>query len=181
MPFGELHKTVGHQRLIISRFLDTNGDGTGTKNFIGDHTPSEAFIAPATGQIFRIARLIVSIEDESGIKAGLYGGLPALTNGITITQADDSGELVDFTDGYPIKTNGQWGLLCFDVDLKSWSVTPTEEMVLVRYNFKQPPRQGTGQFIRLIGDNGGRLSIHLNDDFDTLLSHRFMVQGYVEA
>lgn len=175
MPFGKLHATLGTQRTIISRYLDTNGDGTGTKNFIGNHAATVAFLAPPAGQIFRVARLIVSIEDGTGIKAGLYGGLSALPNGITITQEDDGGELVDFCDGVPIKTNGQWGQLCFDVDLKSWSASPTEEMLLVRYTFLR-----AGQFVRLIGDNGGLLAVNLNDNFTGLLAHRFMAQGYLE-
>lgn len=176
MPFGKLHATLGTQRTIVSRYLDTNGDGTGTKNFIGNHAATTAFIAPAAGQIFRIARLIVSIEDGTGIKSGLYGALTALPNGVTITEVDDSGTLVDFTDGVPIKTNGQWGQLCYDVDLKSWSASPTEEMVLVRYTFMR-----AGQYVRLIGDNGGQLQVNLNDNFTGLLSHRFMAQGFVES
>jgi hypothetical protein len=175
MPYGKLHETLGPQRTLISRFLDTNGDGTGTENFIGSHLATTAYIQPATTEIIRLTRLIVSIEDGTGIKSGLYGGLSALTNGITITQTDDSGTLVDFTDGVPIKTNAQWGQLCYDVSWHAWSASPTEEMVLVRYTFSR-----MGQDVRLNGANAAKLQVNLNDNFTGLLSHRFLVQGYYE-
>lgn len=175
MPYGKLHETLGPQRTLISRFLDTNGDGSGTENFIGNHAATVAYIQPATTEIFRLTRLIISIEDESGIKSGLYGSIAALPNGITISIVDDSGTLVDLTDGVPIKTNGQWGQLCYDVDLKSWSASPTNEMLLVRFTFTR-----MGQDIRLSGEHSARLNVNLNDNFTGLISHRFLVQGYIE-
>jgi hypothetical protein len=163
-----------NEQPLISRYLDTNGNGTGTTNFIGNHANVEAYIQPASEQIFYIARMIISIEDDGGFAAGDYGSLAALTNGIEIKEEDDQGVVTDFTDGVAIKTAGQWAQLCFDSDVKAWVASPTEEVFVVRYTFE---RSGRGIF--LDADEGGKLVVYLNDDFTGLLSHRFLAQGYV--
>lgn len=155
--------------MIFSRYLDTNGDGTGTKNANGNYSSAaETFYidGPLT-----ITRMIVSVEDTGGMQAEEYGNLgTALTNGITI-DIDSGGldnELVDLTDGEPIKTNAGWGQLCYDVDLKSWGAG--DDLLVVRWTFDK-----SGAPIKLGDDD--RLEITLNDDFSGLIGHYFLVQG----
>ena len=177
MPWGDINEIFGEQETLLSRFLDTDGDGTGTKNAIGDYsTPEDFYIQPAAGQVYRINRILISIEDGSGFKAGLYGGLAALSTGLSLKVEDASGTLVDFMDGVPVKTNGQWARVCFDVDLKSWSASPTEELLVVRLTFSK-----FGQAVRLDGDNAEKLVMTLSDNMTGLLSHYFKVQGYIES
>lgn len=155
--------------MILSRYLDTNGDGTGTKNANGNYsvTPEQFYIdGPCT-----LTRMIVMIEDTAGMQAEEYGNLGvALTNGVTIT-IDRSGldnNAVNLTDGLPIKTNAEWGRLCYDVDVKSWGAG--DEVFLARWTF------ANAEPIKL-GD-GDRLEVTLNDDFTGLIEHYFKVQGY---
>ena len=176
MPWANEDEINGQQQLLLSRYLDTDGDGTGTKNAIGDYsTPEDFFIQPPAGVYYRINRILISIEDGVSFKAGLYGGLAALSVGITLKIKDASGTLVDFTDAVPVKTNGQWARLAYDVDLKSWSASPTEELLSVRLTFSK-----FGQAIRLDGDKGEKLVMTLSDNMTGLISHYFKVQGYVE-
>lgn len=159
---------------LFSRYLDTNGDGTGTEDFIGNQASVEAYIQPPADKIFYIARMIVSIEDGSGMKAEQYGNLSALTNGIEIKIQDSQGVVSDLTGGVPIKTNAQWGALCFDVDIKDWGTSPTQELLVARYTFE---RSGRGLFLN--ADFGDKLSVLLNDNFTGLISQKFLVQGYI--
>lgn len=157
---------------ILSRYLDTNGNGTGTKNANGDYSGAveEFYIEAQAGENLEIARMIVSVEDTGGMQAQEYGNLgSALTNGIEVKVLNEHDTVImDLTDGIPIKTNAQWGIICYDVDVKSWGAG--NSLLLVRWTFAK-----SGQLIYL--EEGQKLVVYLNDDLDGLLFHYFMVQG----
>jgi len=159
---------------ILSRYLDTNGDGSGEKNAIGDYLTEEQifFIQPPPEQTYKLKMLIVVVGDRGGMKAAEYGNLggPLLT-GITVRFADNYGARNDLTDGVPVVDNAHWGMICYDVDLKSWG--PGEEYLLARWTVGEG-----GRIPRLRGNRGERLEFVLNDDFTGLITHRFFVQGY---
>ena len=166
----------GSQKTIISRFLDTNGDGTGSINANGDYSSAAGifYIQPSINENYRIARMLVSIEDTAGMQADEYGNIgSALTNGITLRKQNDLGTIVDYTDSNPVKTNSQWGGFCYDVDLKTWGAG--NELIVVRWTFTR-----AGQFIRLSGQDSERLEIVVNDNLTGLVSHKFLAQGYIE-
>lgn len=172
-------RSTGTQDVVFSRYLDTAGDGTGTKNANGNYsvTPETFYIQPPFGAVFRIARLLISIEDTSGMVADEYGNTgSALGNGIEVKVTNLAGTVVDLTDGVPITTNARWGSLCYDVDLKSWGITPSNDLLLVRWTFAH-----AGQFIRLNGSSNDVLEVILNDNLSDLIAHYFIVQGYQEG
>jgi hypothetical protein len=162
---------------IISRFLDTAGDGSGTKNANGNYASAaeEFLITPDSGEQWWITRMIVSITDTAGMLQNEYGNLgAALTNGIAVDVQDDSGVLYSLTDeDVPVKTNAQWGAYCFDVALFSWGTSPTNEELVVRWTFAK-----SGKPVQLRSWQGEKLVVTLNDDLTGLLTHRFLVQGY---
>ena len=160
----------------LSRTLDTNGDGTGTKNANGNYSVTEDifYIQPATNQTFDLQRIIVCIEDTNGMQAEEYGNLgSALSNGVTIRLQDDSGTLLDLTDGIPITTNASWGMRCYDADVKSWGAG--DEILLVRWTFTSH----FGHPLRLNGSKNERLEIVLNDDLSGLVAHYFAIGGAI--
>ncbi len=157
--------------MILCRYLDTNGDGTGTVDAIGDYSTVTEFYyeAPELGATFH--RMIVSIEDNGGGTISEYGNLGAggLTNGIEVKVVDDSDTVMaDLTDGLPIKSNGDWGRLCYDIDRKDWG--GGNDFYQVRWTFS---KSGEPVILR----EGWRLVVYLNDDFTNLVGHHFMVQG----
>jgi len=165
----------GPQKKMISRYADTVGNGTGTTNFNGDYSGAEeqAILAAGGKEDYVISRLIVSVEDTSSMQAQEYGNLAAaLGTGIEVKHFASDGTTVlnDLTDGVPIKTNAQWGALCYDADVKTWGAG--NEMLLVRWTFAKAGQAG----IHL--DEGQSLRVLLNDDLRGLLSHRFMFQGF---
>lgn len=166
----------GKVNLILSRFLDTVGDGSGVKNANLDFnsTPDIFFIQPPSGVIYKIHRLIVSVEDTNGYIAAEYGNIGSvLSTGITVRVQDGSGTIVDLTDGEKIKSNADFGKFFFDVDLKTYGAG--DEMLVARWTFTNH-----GVPLRLDGTTNERLEVTLDDDLTGLLGHFFMVHGYEE-
>lgn len=158
---------------IFTRYLDTNGDGTGTKNanVNGSVTPVDYFIQadPNGKNKLFLARMIVHIEAAGTITASGYGNLAVLTNGITLQHQDaDDNVIRDITDGIPIKSNGGWRRQCYDGARAPWG--SGNETFSARYTFAE-----TGELIVL--KPGEKLVITINDDLSTLVQHYFNVQG----
>lgn len=153
--------------------LSTNGDGTGTIDFIGDYSsvPVIGFIKAPTGKVFRVGRMIVYIEDATGMRAERYGSLAdELTNGITMTvhTKEVGGQVTDFTKDDPIKRNAQWGSLCYDVAVKSWG--PGNDILLARYSFFKYDFP-----IELHEED--HIDLRFSDDFTGIVHHQFQFEG----
>jgi hypothetical protein len=162
----------------LMRFLDLNGNGTGTNNAVGNYsTPDDFYVEPPSNQDFLIKRLVIHIADAN-IIAGNYGDLTALTNGVRLKFVLD-GVTYWADGGVPIKTNAQWGSLCYDVDQKSWAASPTQESLLVRYTFAKFMIDGvTGEDgVLLQGHRDDKFVATMQDNLTGLDIHRFMAQG----
>lgn len=172
-----LSKT-GAQSALIARYLDTNGDGTGTKSATGEyHDAGDGaeifYIQPPAGGVYRLARMLPFVEDVGSFDSGSYGNGITLANGISIRVQNDSGTILDLLDGLPIQLNTHWARICYDMTISSFG--QGNEYLHARWTFAK-----SGQMIRLVGDNNERLEVVLNDDFSDLVSQYFMVQGYIE-
>lgn len=167
----------------IYRVLDTDGDGTGTTNAIGNYSAGAGeifFIQPAPGEIFRIERMLVYLRGKKGdIKLDRYGKDSALTTGIHVRTQNDVGTITDLTNGDPVKRFGGWMKVCFDVAAPGVeNVDYADDNIFgARWTFSR-----AGYPIRLVGDNNERLEVVLNDDFTgrEIYEHKFKVQGYIE-
>ncbi|MCK5610913.1 hypothetical protein KAR91_54065 [Candidatus Pacearchaeota archaeon] len=161
-----------------SRYADTVGNGTGTKNAAaldGSSTPAILRIAPGPGEIFKITRLIPTVEDTGNLDSGGYGNGSALTNGIEVFVKRFVGEagvttLWDVTDGIPIKTNAAWKTLCFDENLSTYGLG--NQLVAWRYSFFY---DNDGDPLILSGDNKEELQIVFNDLMTFLVNHYFRI------
>jgi len=176
-PYRPVHSSAstGPVPLDFFRYLSTDGTTNGTKNAIGDYSGATEifYIQPPDGVVYRVSRMIPFIEDAGSFDSGKYGNSVVLTNGIEVRVQDDSGTIIDMTDGVPIKTNPHWKRLCYDVDPSAYG--SGNEALGVRWTFTK-----AGQYIRLDGSNNERLEVLLHDAFDDLIGHYFQVQGYVE-
>jgi hypothetical protein len=165
-----------YTRAHFARRLDTNGDGTGTKDALGDYSSAQEifFIQPPAGEIYDLARILIGIQDTGAMRAEGYGSDAApLANGVALRVQDDAGTLMTLADPN-IKANGGWAFLCYDAQVLTWGVG--DEMLAARYTFTK-----FGGVIRLRGDNNERLEVVLNDDFSAggqgLVHHYFTVEG----
>jgi hypothetical protein len=158
-----------------TQFLDSNGDESGIKEWTGDYSSVSdiAYIQPSAGEVIWLTRMIVFVKDTGTLDPDSYGNASALTNGLVVRLQDDSGTIATLSGGFTIKTNAEWGALCYDVTNHAWGTG--DETLLVRWTFAK-----SGVEIRLDGDSNERLEILLNDDFSGLNAHRFCVQGHKE-
>ena len=165
---------------MIYRFLDTNGNGTGTKNAVGNYSPAGDGATPFYYEVpvgknrVEIHRMVFDLTDTAGIQQDEYGNTGgALVNGFTFQVIDTDGStvLLDMCDSVAIKTNGDWGRYCYDVNLLDWGTSPANQSVQVRWTWAR-----AGQPIIL--DEGQRVQVTLNDDFTGLIEHYFMLHGF---
>ncbi len=157
----------------VYRLLDTNGDGTGTKNAVGDYSSvsTDFFIQDAT-KVFYINRLLVQIEDTGAFATDGYGAIAGgtVTNGISVNVYDPDGNVLnDLTDGVMIKSNNDWARVCYDLKLENWA--SGNGAIHARWTFAN-----AGHPIRL--GQGDRLGVTLNDNFTGLVTQYFKVQGW---
>lgn len=165
---------VPNHKQTFYRYLDTNGNGTGTKNAnLEFASPDIFYIQPPSGTIYYLNRMIISVGDTTGMTSSKYGNLAELGTGITFKVVDDSGTILDLTDGIPVDTNASYGALCYDVDVKTWG--SGNELLVTRWTFAK-----AGNPLKLRGSKNERLEVDLSDDMSALLSQYFLVQGWVD-
>lgn len=161
---------------LITRFLDTVGNGTGSIDATGDYSSvaQEFKITPADDEVYCISRLIVHVKDTQGIDADSYGNNITLTNGITIKTVDSGGDNEIFVgSSSPIMVNADWGKYCYDVNVLTFGAG--NETCVVRWTFSKYGGHGCW----LHGFQSESFVITLNDNFTGLLSHGFVVEGFM--
>ena len=169
-------RQIGEVQAFFGRYMDTVGDGTGSRNQAvnGATTPVSFYIKPGAGEIIRIARLITSLRDSGSFDSGGWGnsgGLP-LTNGIELF-VKQGGVENNLTEE-PIRSHYDLASTSYDVSYNSWG--SGDEFLTNRFTFTK-----SGQPIRLIGDNGDWLRVQINDDLSYLVDQRVDAQGYYEG
>lgn len=156
---------------LVSRFLDTNGDGTGSKEQAAP--AAKYYIQPGPDAKYSIARMIVSYQDSVNWSPTKYANQLALTNGIQVYVEDDDGILYYLSDpDYPIKQNTNWSDLCYDFTLFNFG--QGDDVCSVRWTFAR-----SGRPVMLDGKSNQRLVVMVNDDLSLLTTHKCKVQGYV--
>lgn len=166
----------------LFRFLDTVGNGTGTKNAIGNYgtpNPPEQFLINPGSSVYVITSLIIHIADTGLLSAGGYGAGSSLSNGISIAVHNATSSTNNIiTDMINIKTNGDFGRYCCNVDVSAFGTGLN--YVNARFDFTK-----TGSAIRLapnsISSPSVSLRVTLTDDFTGLIEHYFYVKGYIEG
>jgi hypothetical protein len=178
-PPSESEVLAAGNRLIVRfpliRFLDTNGDGTGTKNAIGNYSGAATpfYIAPPADQVYSVTELLIQLSDNGAFGQSVWGSMAsALTNGLLIRAKRNTTVVLDILDGIPIKTNDQLSHLTSRVTLLTWSgSTNTLQASFTTAEFGTP--------LYLNGALDESLEIVCNDDFSGLIDQTFVVHGYV--
>lgn len=164
---------------LISRHLDTVGDGTGEKEAIGDYS--------STPVVFRIENTNPSLDMvlnsfhlylQSDVKfhPEKYGGAPGLTSGVKVVVKRDGEIVTDLTNGEPLVHTCCLARLFsrveFSIGSEATGGGPSKrDWVAATWDFG---RHG----VPLVLGQGDSLEVHLNDDFSALDAHRFIVYGY---
>ena len=153
----------------VSYILDTVGDGTGTKNAVGDYSGAVQDFCRVIPDNERMSvyRLVIHIEDTGNFLAGGYGAGAALTNGIHISYTQGP-LVVDFDDGVETKTNAGWSRMAYDVTDHTFG--SGNNYLAVRLSFD---KMGSP----IILGAGDRFNVELNDNLTGIVAHYFTIQG----
>lgn len=159
----------------IFRYLDTDGDGGGTKNanVNGSVTPVVFKIVPGTGEVMAIHRIIIHVEDTGILAVDDYGAIAgglAVGCGLELRNIEDDAIITDMLDGLPVKNNHSWSSICYDTDVHAFGAAPAETALIYRLSFSR-----IGDPLIITGDE--YLAVVINDDCTGLVHHYFMAQG----
>lgn len=161
----------------VFRHLTTDGliaDGSNDNAAIDGSSVAVPFFTGPLKDKWSIHRMIVIIEDNAVITADNYGGLSALTNGITVkvTESGATGPvIVDLLDGSPIKNHVGWAAHTFDMQDQTFG--SGNNFVAVRWTFSHG-----GRPLILDSFRNEKLVVTINDNLSTLVSHQFQIQGH---
>lgn len=99
---------ASHHQIV--QYLDTNGDGTGTVDMVGNYAGSPTafkIVAPA-GQQYTLTSMVFQTWDTGAFAPGSYGASGApLTNGLVVGIYDDQGNPI-VTLPRTIKRGADW-------------------------------------------------------------------------
>lgn len=165
---NNLHNNVADS---IYTYMTLANDGSTISAAVDGSSVAKEFIFSPSGRVAIVYRVILYIEDNANFRVQDYGGISGgLTNGILLGVYDsDDVILLDLTDGLPIKTNGSWSRLCYDVNHLNYG--SGNEVLTGRWTFE---KSGRGLLLR----DGDQLKVTIQDDLTGLVHHTFMVQGY---
>lgn len=162
---------------LIYRFLDTNGDGTGAVDMIGDYSPPNetAFFTLADEPLIISLLVITMVGVAKDMEPVAYGSLPALLNGINIALRDDQGALQQgiVRGGELVRNNRILAELGFTVDYVSDTKSGVGQTTC-RFLFDEG---GAPLFLPL----GWTLGLELNDDMAGLVHHKAIVHGFAPS
>lgn len=150
-------------------------NASGSKDVNASFTNAQFFVRPQHNETMRISRMLVSIKDAAIDNYDDYGAINGgLPNGIQVW-LDKNGTLFRLDDNHPIKTNGDWAALCYDVAISNLGAG--DDYVTIRWSFYKSAGGSTDGGIELVGKNNDRFYIVANDDLTGLTQHHFIVQG----
>ncbi len=135
------------------------GDGTGDPNLANDYsaTPTKFKVKPTSPDSYGIRRVNITINDLAP------GGIPVLTNGITMEILRDGQVVTTFT---PTPIMSFEDLLTVTSGVSNISFNPAKTVFVVYWDFRSM-FSPTG-FLRLDGKRNEELVITLHDDFSMI-------------
>lgn len=167
---------------LFFRLADTVGDGSGTKQALGDYSsdPTAFRVRAQPGEHLVIERMILELVCADFDDSGLYGTGPKLTNGIVLYVTDNDGTILYYLtdEDYPVSTNAEWAHQCFDFEIFDNRLPTGDEYAAARWTFAK-----TGKPVELLP--GWSLNVLCQDDLRTvttgLTEHGFNMHGWYIA
>jgi hypothetical protein len=163
-----------HVENQLYRFLDTVGDGTGTKTANADYsvTAAKFRIKAPVNKHYVLYTMTVHIEDNAALTLLGYGAsVGPLSNGIDVYIADaNENDIFNLTDDVKIKSNPQWMRVAGLGVIHNYG--GASEHLTLSWDFE---RSGSALVLR----PSQSLVVALNDDFSHLTGHTFFINGHL--
>jgi hypothetical protein len=153
------------------------GCSYGTNNMAvnGSVTPQIFKISPGnlrSGVAWDITRMLFTIQDDNAMDSTKFGGIAALTNGITLRHMNSH-----YKNIFNAKTNGDFALHAYDIDYDDRASPLTDYYFRCRRSFNGFDKNGV--VIRLHAETNDTLEIVIRDDLTGLIDFRAIAQGHV--
>jgi len=143
-------------------------------NVNGSVTAQTAFIRPAAGVKWHITRMLVEIVDNADMNDTLFGGIPALTNGVLFRISNGVTKNL-----FSVRDNGDFALRSFDAN---YSEAGNPGLGLTAFRVRKTFTR-SGAVIELDGKEGGetadQLEVIIRDDLTALSRFNVIFQGHV--
>jgi len=133
--------------------------------------PQEYVTGPEVGEVWHLTRLLFSLTHGTAGDLGLFGNLPALTNGVVL-RARINGQYATFTNW---KTSADMKDDMYDVDFSFRSTGGGTYGTSGRGTFLN-----AGAVIRLDGTTGDQVEVYIQDNISGLLTFTMKLQGHRE-
>lgn len=134
--------------------------------------PQEYWVGPVAGEVWHLERILFELTHGTAGDLGLFGNLPALTNGVVL-RVKRNGEYGTLTNW---KQNSNIKVDMFDVQFDPRSGGGGSYGTTGRGTFKN-----TGAVLKLDGDTNDRLEVYIQDDITGLDSFTMKAQGHYEG
>lgn len=154
-------------------FTPLTNTGSREMNVNGAVTPVDFALTPPTNNVWLIKELVYIIQDN-GLTLSKFGGLTALTNGCQLLWTRDNDTQLDFTSGFPLKTNMDVLSLIDSGDTMAELLTTDTIRVSIDMT------QFTGYAFPLDGRRLDELVFRVRDDLTGLAFHRMTAIGWSE-
>ena len=155
-------------------YLDTNGDGTGVKNAVGDYatTPTVFYYQPPVGITAEVTKLMIHVSDKGAFDVDGYGAIAPgqIVNGLKITVYRLGVKVLELTDGEPIVDNAD--LMHLNTDYKLINFTSNYGSSIVSLD-----AQAFQNSLLMHGDLEDQLRVELSDDYTGLEDQHFIMYG----
>ncbi len=139
--------------------LNYSGAGIGLKDYVFESVSDGTFIN----------RILIYLEDTTGMRVNFYTTAGALTNGVKFfVRFGSGGGKLYINEDIPIKSGGEYAILCHDVKILDYGAG--NDAITVRWTFMSPINITTGF----------QIGVEVNDDLTGLISHYFRIQGCLE-
>lgn len=152
---------------LIREFLTRPVDG---RNLIGNYGAggfAASYIASlGSREAMYITSLNVTIIGGGGATHNTdYGGIPGLTNGVTVRTVNTTpATVLDLMNGFPVQNNAGWHAIASSIYEQTGGVVE----FVARMEFGEP--------VEL--QDGWQFLVDLNDDFTALVNHNYFIEGY---
>ncbi len=154
--------------LTFYRFMDSVGDGSGTKNM--GVAADTYYLTPQGVDIMVCERAIISMVDAL-ITAAKYAGITALTTGITLQVERATVQILDLMNGVPVKNTAGWTRQCYDGNQQAFG--SGDDTYSARWTFGK-----AGFPIVLDGSKSDRLALVVPDALTGITAHYVQIQGF---
>lgn len=159
--------------LPVLKVLSSNNNINGTVNLIGNYNsgPTDFYYRPSNNQVFLLQTLSIQLSDTTSIVQSDYGTITnGLANGIAFYISSNTVGELPLLSGFKIKQNMDFYTLTTRILQSQFSGQgQTLSITFDLADFGTP--------LIVDGRDYGTIKIRLNDNFTSLLAHKFIARG----